>query len=177
MASSASKSFRVLSINPSTRGFGFAIFEGKDSLIDWGVKSVRKDKTANSLVKIGRLASLYLPQMIILEDHGSSWARRAGWAKDSVPKIQQMAAEINIESRCFSRKEMKRAFASSNASTKYQMATVIAKLFPELEPRLPAVRKPWMSEDYRMGIFDAVALGVTFFAKRRGANRFSRPIG
>jgi hypothetical protein len=31
--------------------------------------------------------------------------------------------------------------------------------FPEeLGHRLPPKRKPWMSEDYRMGIFDAVAL-------------------
>jgi len=33
--------------------------------------------------------------------------------------------------------------------------------FPELAPRLPRFRKPWMSEDYRMSIFDAVAFGLT----------------
>ena len=32
--------------------------------------------------------------------------------------------------------------------------------FPELEKRLPRVRKPWMSEDERMSIFDAVALAI-----------------
>jgi len=30
--------------------------------------------------------------------------------------------------------------------------------------RLPRFRKPWMSEDYRMSIFDAVGFGLTFFA-------------
>ncbi len=29
--------------------------------------------------------------------------------------------------------------------------------------RLPRFRKPWMSEDYRMSIFDAVALAIAFF--------------
>ena len=38
-----------------------------------------------------------------------------------------------------------------------------SKRFPELAPRLPRSRKPWMSEDYRMSIFDAVALALTFF--------------
>jgi hypothetical protein len=39
----------------------------------------------------------------------------------------------------------------------------IAKRFPELAPRLPRFRKPWMSEDYRMSIFDAVAMALTLF--------------
>ena len=47
----------------------------------------------------------------------------------------------------------------------------IARDFPELEPRLPPVRKIWISEDARMNIFDAVALGMTFFhtKKKRAA--------
>ena len=35
----------------------------------------------------------------------------------------------------------------------------MANHFPELAPRLPRFRKPWMSEDYRMSIFDAIAFG------------------
>ena len=44
---------RVLAIQPTTRGFGFAVFEGPQEPIDWGVKEVRKNKNAapeNSLV-------------------------------------------------------------------------------------------------------------------------------
>jgi len=33
--------------------------------------------------------------------------------------------------------------------------------------RLPRLRKPWMSEDYRMSIFDAVALALTIFQKTK----------
>jgi hypothetical protein len=58
---------------------------------------------------------------------------------------------------------VKQAFSESGASTKHEIAVAIAKRFPELAPRLPRFRKPWMSEDYRMSIFDAVAFGVTFF--------------
>jgi len=34
--------------------------------------------------------------------------------------------------------------------------------------RLPRFRKPWMSEDYRMSIFDAVALAIAFFQFQKG---------
>jgi hypothetical protein len=42
----------------------------------------------------------------------------------------------------------------------------IAKRFPELALRLPRFRKPWMSEDYRMSIFDAAAFGLAYFRSR-----------
>jgi len=35
------KVIRVLAIDPSTRGFGFAVLEGPSRLIDWGVKETR----------------------------------------------------------------------------------------------------------------------------------------
>jgi hypothetical protein len=58
---------------------------------------------------------------------------------------------------------VKQVFSESGASTKYEIAVAIAQRFPELAPRLPRFRKPWMSEDYRMSIFDAVALAIAFF--------------
>jgi hypothetical protein len=39
----------------------------------------------------------------------------------------------------------------------------IAKRMPAFEPFQPAPRKPWQSEDARMGIFDAAALALTFY--------------
>ena len=61
---------------------------------------------------------------------------------------------------------MKQAFSESGATTKYEGAVAIAKRFPELAPRLPRFRKPWMSEDYRMSIFDAVGFALVYFNKR-----------
>ncbi|WP_156527887.1 hypothetical protein [Bradyrhizobium stylosanthis] len=39
----------------------------------------------------------------------------------------------------------------------------IAKHIPAFEQYVPPPRKPWMSEDRRMGLFDAAALALTFF--------------
>jgi len=46
---------------------------------------------------------------------------------------------------------------------KNRIAGVIAERLPELAPWQPPFRKPWMSEDERMSIFDAVAFALTFF--------------
>jgi hypothetical protein len=46
------------------------------------------------------------------------------------------------------------------------LAEILATRFPEeLAPRLPPKRKPWISEDYRMDIFDAVALAIVLITK------------
>ena len=60
---------------------------------------------------------------------------------------------------------MKQFFAEYSAETKFEIATTIGKQFPELAPRVPPFRKPWMSEDYRMSIFDAVAFATSYFSK------------
>ena len=31
---------RIIAIDPTTKGFGFAVMEGPEDLIDWGIKEV-----------------------------------------------------------------------------------------------------------------------------------------
>src|SRR3989441_10020208 len=59
------------------------------------------------------------------------------------------------------------AFAAENACNKYKIALAIVRRFPELALRLPPTRKPWMSEAAQMGVFDAVALALAFYARQR----------
>jgi hypothetical protein len=74
------------------------------------------------------------------------------------------ATEEGMATASFSQAEVRACFSSTAGSTtKRQIAESIAREFPELEPRLPPVRKFWMNEDSRMNIFDAAALGMTYF--------------
>ena len=49
MSRAYTKDICVLAIDPSTRGFGFAVLEGPNRLIDWGVKETKVDKNKRSL--------------------------------------------------------------------------------------------------------------------------------
>ena len=49
------------------------------------------------------------------------------------------------------------------ASTKHQIATVIAEKLPDLASWLPPLRKLWMPEDYRMNVFDAASFAFAYF--------------
>jgi hypothetical protein len=48
----------------------------------------------------------------------------------------------------------------------WEGSQLIAKHIPAFERYIPPPRKPWMSEDPRMGLFDAVALGLVFFQEQ-----------
>jgi Holliday junction resolvasome RuvABC endonuclease subunit len=158
MSHAHTKDICVLAIDPSTRGFGFAVLEGSERLVDWGVKETKKDEKTKSLKLIDDLIDGYQPSLIVVEDYAGKGSRRCGRVQRLINDISTLASKRQIKVRSFSKTKVKQAFSESGAVNKYEIAQTIAKRFPEFAPRLPRFRKPWMSEDYRMSIFDAVAL-------------------
>jgi hypothetical protein len=65
--------------------------------------------------------------------------------------------------RAVLQRQVRSLFAQTGATTKYGIAEVIAKRFPELAPHLPRPRKPWNSEAEMMAVFDAVAFALTLY--------------
>jgi len=144
---------RVLGIAPSTRGFGFAVLEGDHFLVDWGVKVVKGDKNARSLSSVANLVALYQPNVIALEDCSAPASRRSSRIQELVEQIVAVASDQNIKVEKYS------CIVFRHGGTKHAVAKNLAGRFPEeLGFRLPQKRRPWMSEDYRMDMFDAVAL-------------------
>src|SRR5262245_53799223 len=175
MSLAYTKDIRLLAIDPSTRGFGFAVLEKPNRLIDWGVKETKTDKKKRSLKLIADLIEQYQPSVIVVEDYAAKGSRRCGRVRELIGHISKLASENKIKVKSFSRIKVKQAFAESGAPNKYEITRAIAKRLPELASRLPRFRKPWMSEDYRMSIFDAVAFGVTFFHMPTTENCASSP--
>jgi Holliday junction resolvasome RuvABC endonuclease subunit len=153
------KHFRILAIAPSTRGFGFAVLEGEVSLVDWGVKTVNSDKNKQSVAKVKELIAHYQPEVLVLEDASAKNSRRSPRIRKLSQQIIKMAEARKVSVALFSRDQVMKTFITDGQGTKHAVAEIIAKRFPEeLGSRLPPKRKPWMSEDSRMNIFDAVAL-------------------
>jgi hypothetical protein len=171
MSLKQSKPELVLSIFPSASGFGYAVFEGPQSLVDWGVKSVHSSqKNLESLQKARDLLNFYDPDTVVLEDYEGHGSRRAKRIRTLINSMAAYAQREGISTTSFSRSELRACFG---LGSKRQIAEAIAREFPELEPRLPPVRKIWMSEDRRMSMFDAVSLAVTFFETRSRVKRAS----
>lgn len=154
---------RVLAIDPAAKGFGFAVVEPGKGLVAWGTRDARDDKYGTALRRASELLDAYGPRVLVLEDCRADGSRRRPHVRRLLRSIERLATRQGVEVRLVSPSMRLAVFAKSGASTKCQVATALAERFPVLRRVLPPVRKPWMTEDHRMGIFDAVALGVAFF--------------
>jgi hypothetical protein len=160
----------ILAIYPNARGFGYALFEGPDRPVEWGLKKVRYDKNRGVLSRADRLIRWFKPDLLILEDAAARGSRRAPRIRSLVNALRNNARKSNLRVHQFSRRQIKLAFADRNAVTKDEIARSIANQFPEFEACLPPPRKLWMSEDPKLGIFGAVSLIAAFFHCELTAN-------
>jgi len=159
------KHFRILAIVPSTKGVGFAVLDGQDTLADWGVKSARGkgNKNAKSLAGVKELITDYQPDVVILEDATAKGSQRSLRIRKLCPQIIKLVASLKVNMKLISRDQVLKTLVPDGERTKHTAAEIVARRFPdELGAKLPPKRKAWMKEHYQMGIFDAVALAMVF---------------
>jgi len=108
---------------------------------------------------VEELVAHYRPALMVIEDHSAKGSRRSARIRALGDQIIGMARKLNLKLIVFSRQQVRKFFFPDGKGTKDALAGILAKRFPEeLGSRLPPKRRPWMSEAYQMGIFDAVAL-------------------
>src|SRR6266571_905900 len=103
MSRADTKDIRVLAVDPSTRGFGFAVLEGPNRLIDWGVKETKTNKNARTLKLIDDLMDRYQPSVIVVEDYAGKGSRRCRRIQGLINDISKLAAKRKIKVSSVSR--------------------------------------------------------------------------
>ncbi len=150
----------ILGVHPSSKGFGYALFDAPLSLVDWGL--VRASDNAEVLMRLENLLSSMPVQHLVLEEYKG--ARRNARIEQLCISIIATAHLKRIPVRVMTRASVAACFTSTKATTREEIAHAVSKLLPELAPRLPPPRKPWMSEDSRLALFSAAALPIAHFA-------------
>jgi hypothetical protein len=157
----------ILAIYTTSRGFGFVVLEGRRRTIDWGTKEARGDKNRIVLKKANELMSWYKPDLLIVENTEAIASRRVDRIRKLHRQLIDLATTHKITVRQFGRSEIKAAFATRPASTRYEIAQAISRELPDLEPWLPRPKKLWESENRNLSIFDAASLALTFYDIRK----------
>ena len=153
--------FCTLAISLSSRGFGYVVVEGNTSLICYANKAFKQDRNARSLVQIGKIITLYQPDVLVLQDVNAKGTRRAPRIKELHRLVPALAKKHDLKTVKISQKRLRPTLLGREDGTKQELAELMAGRFPdELAACLPPKRKPWESEDSRMDIFDALALAV-----------------
>lgn len=155
---------RILALDVRPHSFGYAVMEGPAQMLAWGAKRFPGGVNARRVPARRRLAALleeFLPAAVVLKQTAGKSPR--GRMQRTV--LRQAAIQ-KVPMRSVTLLEMEKAFAG-HTQNKYELGLELAARCPDLAWRLPPKRKLWQSEDYRTSLFDAAAVGLTYFASRQ----------
>lgn len=148
---------RVLALDLTTRILAYAVLEGSERLLDWGLPQARSKEQLEKSLRALRASSL--PVLVVCANLDDP--RRGPSSK----RLKEALRTLGIKSVPASRTLVHREYASSGTS-KHQIAIATARLFPELEPWLPRERTLGSVEDERAGIFVAVSSAFAVLRER-----------
>ncbi len=157
----------VLGIHPSSRGFGWALFEGPLVPFDWGTVDVRANRNAVALRRFEKLLDRYEPRALAIESFENKVSRRSTRVRTFCRKLVTLVEARGIEVRTYTRDEIGKTFVGDNASTRDDIAAAVAERVAVLRPRLPKPRETWQSEHPSAALFAATACALTYLATER----------
>jgi hypothetical protein len=147
----------VLALYANPRGLGYACMEVPIKLMECGVLNVTPLSNEKIALRVQRFIEFFKPHVVVIRDGRAAVSR----VQELSDKIAKMAGDKDIPVHRYKRQQVKEVFEISGATTKFEMAHKIIEVIPEMASRAPKIRKPYMPEDYNMGVFDAVALILT----------------
>lgn len=154
----------VLAVHPTSRGFGWVLFESPLSPVDWGLTRVTAKRSARLLARFLKLLNRYKPKVVVFEEFCDHPARRTRRIQELCRRMIVLASRRGIYTPIYSRETIRDCFSSSGAKTRRDIALSISEQIEVFRHRLPRERMRWDSEDVRQSLFDAVALALTYFA-------------
>ena len=160
---------RILAIDPGTREMGYAILDEYDPIY-YGVKTLKKKRPTCVLLKetrkiIRRLIEDYNPKILVIEETFFYKHKNAYRLIAMAEEIKRVAKREKLKVFEYAPKTIRKAICKSGKATKREVAEVLCSRYPELHVYLTQDRK-W-KEKYWGHMFDALALGLTHFLKKR----------
>jgi hypothetical protein len=157
---------RILAIDLRPRRFGYAVFEGSRMLLDWGVSGYPPEGNGESAVASKRLAALLKvssPSAIVVKRERWDSAKTNAGSRSLAEAISSESHTRSIPICLVGQDELASTFLNLQCETKYEIASALTRIFPELLWKLPPKRQVWQSEHPRMTMFDAAALGLAYW--------------
>lgn len=160
----------ALAIFPSTEGFGWMVFDGPLSPVRWGVTTVAKAsrgddrKNARCMKRVEHLLKQFTPPVIVLEAFEGKGTRRYERIKRLCRSVIAASTMRGATVRILSREEITKTFASTKPKTRHAVASTIAPFLPEIQRKLPKLRRAWEAASPNMALFSAAALLIVHYA-------------
>lgn len=154
---------RILAIALRSQRLGLVVAEGSIELVHWGMIFYEGNEDASIASAMKRthvLFARFSPARVAIERSKTDNAPNAENLQSLYRCIRKEASSRSVPVSVLTRTQVSEAFRDFNVRSKDDIAALLARMFPELQPKLPPKRKLWKREHFSMPMFDAVALAV-----------------
>lgn len=151
----------ILSIYPNVRGLGYVCLQFPGTVYDFAMVGIRRADSDQALERVKRLILVLRPTIIVLRSNAPVTGKGRRVA-ELIARIERYALAAGIPVHSYSRAQVKDVFEIFGAKNRQEIAEWLGYHFPALSENVPKPRKFYEDEDYNMGIFDAMALAVTY---------------
>ena len=151
----------IVALYPNGSGMGYVICENPKELIGYGVARIRPFTTDAHLKRLKNFIGHYRPALILLRGYKDSDNRISKRVVKVINAFEEYADQTDLEIYKYSREDIKQTFLQFGKNTKYGISKIISSWYPELQSRMPDLRKNTRSEHYQMTVFDAFSLMLT----------------
>lgn len=152
---------RLLSIDPMTWGFGYAVLEYEPlQLVGWGTKTCNR-KDDSCLLAVNQLLLEYQPTALVMPDWRETEHEFRGPAlEEFIEAIGEALTSPTLPVLLCTPDQVRANFSPLGAGTKHQIASFLTTQFPELLTILPKPRRNSEAERAATSVFDALALAL-----------------
>jgi hypothetical protein len=156
----------LLAIDLRHRRFGYAVFEGHKQLLDCGVRvypAVGDAEAQMAQKRLAALLGLFSPSAIVLSKERVDRALFNSQMRAVVETVRREAADNAIPIYVLEQSRVRETFFNLGCNNKDEIASALARIFPELHWNLPPKRALGDPEHSRTTVFDAIALGLAYW--------------
>ena len=155
----------ILSLFPTSTGYGYAIFRSPDDILDCGVYRKRTYDSKAVVKSLQQLMLFYVPEAIILRKEDPKHRKLSKRIHKLQSRIKRISQKADILTESITYSEVVQHWKSKGAHTKEQIIEMIYEQFPEYSYRTPRFRYDDVSEDDHMNVFEAIAQGIAWYER------------
>jgi hypothetical protein len=113
--------------------------------------------------RLSELLKLYSPSVIVVTRERWEAERLSLHLHSLKEEVVRLATVHAVEIRSVGQEQIRRSFLNSAPNTRYEIASSLARTFPELASRLPRERRTWEPAHSILTMYDAIALGLSYW--------------
>src|SRR5919106_3405619 len=81
---------RIFALNPTHKGFGYAVLELPSRLVDWGLAGIKGDKHSGAVAWFEKLLDRFRPDAVVFEDAKAPGSRRRPRVRELIDALVKL---------------------------------------------------------------------------------------